>query len=82
MIQIQKNPLENNDFMRLAVYNLQTSTTSRNNFHLLSDSRLKITDLRDDLTSQEISDVKEYHASSEKPRKFQNVNDLLQDLHE
>lgn len=82
MIQVQKNPLVNNDFMRLAVYNLQPSSTSRNNFHLLSDSRLKTTDLRDDLTFQEISDVKEYHSSSEKPMMFGNVKDLLQDLHE
>jgi len=69
--------------MRLIVFDLQPYKTSRDNFHILSNSRLKkIREPRDDLASQEISDVKEYYSSSEKPKTFRNVNDLLKDLHE
>jgi hypothetical protein len=78
----ENKPKINTDFMRLIVSDLQPPKTSRDNFHILSSSRLKTYSPRDDLTSQEISDVNEYYSSSEKPKTFHNVNDLLKDLHE
>jgi hypothetical protein len=80
---LTKKPIVNNDFMRLIVPDLQPPKTSQENFDILSDSRFKqIPEPRDDLTSQEIFDIKEYHSSSEKPKTFHNVNELLRDLHD
>lgn len=83
MTQVFENkPKVNTNFMRLIVFDVQPPKTSQDNFHILSSSRLRISEPRDDLTSQEISDIRKYHSSSEKPKKFNNVNDLLKDLHE
>lgn len=35
---------------------------------------------QDDLTPQEISDIKEYSSGKEKPKHFKNVKDLIKDL--
>lgn len=34
----------------------------------------------DDLTPQEIADIKEYSSSKEKPKHFKNVKELIKDL--
>ena len=34
----------------------------------------------DDLTEEEISDIKEYSASKEKPKHFKNAKELIKDL--
>jgi hypothetical protein len=34
----------------------------------------------DDLTPQEIVDIKEYSSGKEKPKHFKNVNELIKDL--
>lgn len=34
----------------------------------------------DDLTPEEIKDIKEYSSSKEKPKHFKNVKDLIKDL--
>ena len=82
-LTIQKNPKTSNDINRLVVFDLQPAKTSQDNFHILSDSRLnQMQKPRNDLTSQEIYDIKEYQSSIEKPKIFSNVKDLLRDLHE
>lgn len=83
MTQVSEHkPKIDTDFMRLIVADLQPPKTSRDNFHILSSSRLKINLQRDDLSSQEITDIEEYRSSSEKPQIFHSVKDLLKDLHE
>jgi|GEM_PF-5463400 len=78
---LQNNIILNKDVAKLVVFDLQPSKT-RIGFDILSNSRLKMSKRNDELTFQEILDVKEYKSSSEKPKTFHNVNDLLQDLHE
>lgn len=39
-----------------------------------------VTDKRDDSTSTEIKDVKEYHSGKEKPIKFDSADDLIKYL--
>ncbi|MGI0070142.1 MAG: hypothetical protein ACREA3_09865 [Nitrosotalea sp.] len=34
----------------------------------------------DDLTPEEIADIKEYYSSKEKPKHFKNVKELIKDL--
>ena len=34
----------------------------------------------DDLSSEEVADIKEYYSNNEKPKKFSTVEELLQDL--
>lgn len=34
----------------------------------------------DDLTPEEIADIKEYSSSKEKPKHFKNVKELIKDL--
>lgn len=34
----------------------------------------------DDLTPEEIADIKEYSSSKEKPKHFKNVKELVEDL--
>jgi len=35
---------------------------------------------QDDLTPEEIADIKEYSSSKENPKHFKNVKDLIKDL--
>ena len=34
----------------------------------------------DDLSPEEVADIKEYYSNNEKPKKFSTVEELLQDL--
>ena len=36
----------------------------------------------DDLTKEEISDIKEYSSNKEKPKHFKNVKELINDLND
>lgn len=36
--------------------------------------------VNDDLSPEEIADIKEYQSNNEKPKKFSTVEELLQDL--
>jgi hypothetical protein len=78
---LQNNPILNKDIVSLVVYDLQPKTKDYSN--ILFDSLLgKMPKPSGELTSQEKSDVKEYFSSSEKPKIFHNVKELLNDLHE
>jgi len=63
---------------------LELSKTTDENFEELSNKRTELLGVIDsnDLTAEEITDVKEYRSGKEKVKRFKNVQEFLEDLND
>lgn len=84
MVQLLKrDKTEFREVIRVSgLTDLQLSTTSDDNYKQISDFRNGSLGEYDDLSSEEIQDIKKYRSDLKSTKKFNSVDDFLNDLND
>lgn len=80
---LKRDQIEFKDVIRVqGLTDLQLSTTTNDNYKLISDSRTDSFGDYDDLTHEEVNDINEYRTNSKNTKQFSNVDDFINDLND